>query len=310
MASPRFPLYIVSKGRASTPYTMRQLSMFKQPHHVVVEEQEADEYIEASRKLGGYGTVLLLDPEFQAGYDACMELPDGASRGSGPARNFAWEHAVNQGAGWHWTMDDNIMGFVWLNRNQKRWAGDASGFRMIEDFVTQYENIAMAGPHYDFFAPAREKKPPFKLNSRIYSCNLIRCDLKQRWRGRYNEDTILSLDLLKAGWCTVLVNTFLQKKMTTQVLAGGNMEEIYSDGTIRKSLLLVKEHPDVVRPIMRFGREHHYADYSRFANRRLIRKPDGQKPAGVSLAAAPRPKLPKLSHSARPDQKRGASLSG
>ena len=43
-------------------------------------------------------------------------------------------------------------------------------------------------------------------HSRIYSCNLIRTDIPYRWRGRYNEDTILSLDILRGGHCTLLFN--------------------------------------------------------------------------------------------------------
>ncbi len=90
----------------------------------------------------------------------------------------------------------------------------ASAYRVVwspnKDFVLRYENIAMAGPNYFMFAPRKRKHPPFSLNTRIYSCNLIRNDLPFRWRARYNEDTDLSLRMLKAGWCTVLFYVFLK----------------------------------------------------------------------------------------------------
>jgi hypothetical protein len=130
------------------------------------------------------------------------------------------------------------------------------------------------------FAPSRGKtSTPFQLNTRVYSCNLIRTDLPFRWRGRYNEDTILSLDLLKAGWCTILFNAFLQRKTPSQYIGGGNTEAFYAEeGTLLKSAMLVRAHPDVARLAWRFGRWHHYVDYGRFRSNRLQRRPDWQPP--------------------------------
>ena len=54
--------------------------------------------------------------------------------------------------------------------------------------------------------------PPFKANTRIYSCILIDNALPFRWRGRYNEDTDLSLRVLKAGLCTIQFNAFLRRR--------------------------------------------------------------------------------------------------
>jgi hypothetical protein len=146
----------------------------------------------------------------------------------------------------------------------------------MEDFVLRYENVAMAGPNYTMFAPSRNKFPPFITNTRIYSCNLIRNDVPFRWRGRYNEDTILSLDQLKAGWCTVQFYAFLQDKLNTQVLGGGNTAEFYAkEGTSPKSEMLKAVHPDVTRLVWKYGRHHHHVDYKRF-KQPLRRRPDAE----------------------------------
>jgi hypothetical protein len=143
----------------------------------------------------------------------------------------------------------------------------------MEDFVLRYENIGMAGPDYWMFTPSRSKLPPYLINTRIYSCNLIRNDLPYRWRGRYNEDTDLSLRMLKDGWATVQFYAFLQYKLTTQTLKGGNTEAFYAEeGTLPKSKMLVKMHPDVTKLVWKFGRWHHYVDYKPFKNLGLIRK--------------------------------------
>ena len=81
--------------------------------------------------------------------------------------------------------------------------------------------------------------------------------------------------MLKNGWQTVEFMAFLQYKLPTQTLGGGNTEAFYnSEGTLPKSQMLVKMHPDVTRLVWRFQRWHHHVDYSGFKNMQLIRKDD------------------------------------
>lgn len=271
---PTYPIYIPSKGRADYSMTVRMLSRFKVPHFVIVEEQEAAAYRRTVKAHGGYGTVLILDPAYQTDYDACMTLEPGQSPGSGPARNFGWDHALASGAGRYWCIDDNVNGFWYYNNNRKMHAGDALPIRLMEEFTDRYQNVAMSGPNYYMFVSRKSKHPAFTANTRIYSCNLIDTSLPFRWRGRYNEDTILSLDLLKAGYCTILFNAWLQWKQPTGEMPGGNQIEIYKAGTLDKSRMLVDQHPDVARLTWKFGRWHHNVDYRPFTNQRLILQPD------------------------------------
>ena len=120
----------------------------------------------------------------------------------------------------------------------------------------------------------RDDAPPFITNTRIYSCNLIRNDVPFRWRGRFNEDTIMSLDMLKAGWCTIQFYAFLQDKLKTQLIKGGNTDELYQQGTMDKSQMLVREHPDVAQIVFKYGRVHHFVDYGQFKKNKLIRRDD------------------------------------
>lgn len=278
MIQPKFPIYIPSKGRFDSRLTMRHLDAMRVPFRVIVEEPEYKAYAAAV----GSQRLLVLDPAYQRDYDACDSLGETKSKGPGPARNFAWDHAISEGAEWHWVMDDNIAGFFRLNQNLKVPVSDGTVLRCMEDFVLRYTNVAMAGPNYFKFASRKSVMPPYVLNTRIYSCNLIRNDTPFRWRARYNEDTDLSLQMLKAGWCTVWFNAFLQDKTTTQKLGGGNTAEFYAkEGTLPKSRMLARMHPDVARVVWRFGRQHHYVDYRPFKANRLIRKPDIVIPEGT-----------------------------
>jgi hypothetical protein len=279
--NPQFPVYICSKGRAASRLTMRHLDAMHVPYLVIVEQQELAAYsavLDPSR-------LLVLPEQYQQKYQTCDPAGDdqGLSKGPGPARNFAWAHAIGQGHAWHWIMDDNIAGFYRLNQNHKTAAGDGTIFRCMEDFCLRYKNVAMAGPAYELFTPRKKKHLPIILNSRIYSCNLIRNDVPFEWRGRYNEDTDLSLRMLKEHWCTIQFNAFLQKKIGTQRMTGGNTDEFYiKEGTLPKSQLLVKMHPDVAKVVWKFGRWHHFVDYRPFAQNKLLKKPGAAVPAGIN----------------------------
>lgn len=266
----RYPIYIPSKGRWKNHLTCDTLDSMRVSYTVVIEESEYKQYAAAIGKK----RLLVLPKKYQEQYDTCDDLGLTKSVGPGAARNFIWEHSLQRNAKWHWVIDDNIRHFYKLNRNQKVIVYGDSIFRCMESFCLRYTNIAMAGPSYAFCVPRKYKRPPFTLNTRIYSCNLIRNDVPFRWRGRYNEDTILSLDMLKAHWCTVQFNAFLQGKVATQTMKGGNTKEFYEkEGTLLKSQLLARVHSDVAKVVWKFHRMHHHVDYRPFQKTRLIRKP-------------------------------------
>ena len=267
-SNPQFPLYIPSKGRSESRLTSKALESMGVPYHIVIEEQEYEAYAEVIDPK----KILILDKQYQDDYDTFDLDVKGKSKGSGPARNFIWDHAQKAGAPWHWIMDDNIQQFSRFNNNLIIRLANGVGFKAMEDFCLRYKNISMAGPNYEMFVPRKVKQPPFVTNTRIYSCNLIRTDLPFRWRCRYNEDTDLSLRMLKAGWCTVLFNAFLQLKTTTLLMKGGNTDEVYAGGTLAKSKMQVATHPDVATLVWKFNRWHHYVDYSSFKDNALIPK--------------------------------------
>lgn len=252
----RHPIYVISKGRWEQRLTMRSLDKMGVPYRVVIEPQEAAQYAQHT-------------PE-----ERLLVLPfSNLGQGSIPARNFVWDHAVADGHTHHWILDDNIEDFNRLNRNRKPVVRTGAIFRAAEDFVDRYTNVALSGFNYYSLCKATDAVPPFYLNTRIYSCILIRNDIPYRWRGRYNEDTDLSLRALKDGWCTILFNAFLAGKVTTQRMSGGNTDELYANTDQRREFAesLVEQHPDVARVVWRFNRWHHHVDYRRFKANRLIR---------------------------------------
>ena len=270
--SNKFPIYIPSKSRADSRLTVKALESMGVSYHIIVEKEQYEDYAQVIDRKN----ILILDKKYQDEYDTCDDLGNTKSKGPGAARNFAWDHSIKNGHKWHWVMDDNIKAFKRYNKNQRIRCNDATPFIVMEDFVLRYKNIAMAGPNYTMFVTNKSANhyPPFSVNCRIYSCNLIRNDVPFRWRGRYNEDTDLSLRMLKSNWCTIQFYAFLQEKINTQIIKGGNTEAFYDkEGTLPKSQMLVQLHPDVTKIKWRFGRWHHIVDYTRFKiSNRLIKK--------------------------------------
>jgi len=275
--NPSYPIYIISKSRWENGLTYKLLDKLNVPYRMVVEKEQYENYLEYVDR----DKLLILPKKYLEEYDTFWKDED-ERKGSGPARNFVWDHSTESGAKRHWIMDDNIEGFHRLNRNIKALVTSGTIFKIMEDFVDRYKNVYIAGPNYQNFIRRSEKvSSPFILNTRIYSCLLIQNDIPYRWRGRYNEDTDLCLRVLKDGHCTVQFNAFLQGKVTTQRMKGGNME-IYKEGTLQKSKMLAEMHPDVAKVVWRFNRWHHLVDYSRFKRNQLVKLDGLDVPKGIN----------------------------
>lgn len=259
MNDTRYPIYIISKGRAESRPTSKALEKMGVPYYIVIEPQEYDDY------------AAVIDSE------KILTLPfSNHGKGSGPARNWCWEHSEANGYARHWLLDDNIFEFWRLHRNKRyRVKNGSAMFRAAEDFVDRYENISLAGFQYKFFCVDDYPYPPYIENTRIMSCFLIDNACPHKWRGKYNEDVDLSLRVLKDGGCTILFYAFLCGKARTGTMTGGNTEEVYGgyeDKAAAKSQMLVDLHPDVARLADRYGRIHHHVDISSFRNNKFILK--------------------------------------
>lgn len=264
--NPRYPVYVISKGRWDTRLTSKALEKIGVPYYIVVEPQEFEQY------------AAVIDPA------KILTLPfSNLGQGSIPARNWVWEHAISTGAKRHWILDDNLRGFFRMNRNYLTPVASGTMFYVAENFVDRYENVAKAGFNYFMFALRKVKSPALYLNTRIYSCILLDNSLPFRWRGQYNEDTDLSLRILKAGLPTVLFHTFLCDKMPTMTMKGGNSDELYQeDGRLKMAQSLVDQHPDVTTITEKWGRYQHHVDYRPFRRNELILKPGVVIPPGVN----------------------------
>lgn len=253
----KYPIYVISKGRWENRLTTDTLDKSGVNYHVIIEPQEHDNYAKFIEK------------------DKILVLPfSNLGCGSIPARNWVWEHAITIGAKKHWILDDNIRHFYAMNHQKRVIFNDKSVFEYCEKFTDKYKNIALSGMNYYKFGVPHNAGMgirPVIFNTRIYSCILIKNDIPYRWRGRYNEDTDLSLRVLKGGWCTALINAFLCGKQTTMTMKGGNTDELYkNNGRLLMAKSLRDQHPDVVRVVWKWGRWQHLVNYRPFSKNKLL----------------------------------------
>lgn len=250
--TPHYPIYIPSKGRYGECKTALLFEAEGVPYRLVVEPQEVDEYTA------------------RFGVDRVLALPfSNLGRGSIPARNWIKEHATAEGHKRHWQWDDNIRKVGRYYSGKRLRCAPLPAICATEDFVDRYENIAVAGLNYmTFCIPQRDStkpKPPFQLNTHVYSCTLTLNSTPHQWRGRYNEDTDYCLQVLADGWCTVLVNAFWVDKQPTMTMKGGNSDELYrGDGRLHMAQELARRWPRIVEVKRRWGRPQHVVNWKKF----------------------------------------------
>ena len=238
----KYPIYIPTKGRADNSFTANCLMKDGVAFYLVIEPQEFDKY-NAVFGQQPLATILIL-PFANLG------------QGSIPARNWIKQHATINGHKRHWQIDDNIRSFYRLYKSKRIRCDSRIALQVTEDFVDRYTNVAIAGLEYTFFAV--QNKKPFKLNAHVYSCTLVLNEIENEWRGRYNEDTDMCLQVLADGWCTILMSTFLIEKSRTMNMKGGNTTELYKgDGRLEMARSLERQWKGVVKTGRRFQRPQH-----------------------------------------------------
>ena len=194
---PKYPIYIVSKGRWENPLTAKFMKEDGLDFKILVEPQEYEAYCNS------------------VGEQYVLQLPfENKGLGSYPARNYAWKHSIQNGHDKHWIFDDNIRGMRRLHKGKRIPVDSKIALVCMEEFASRYTNLAIAGFNYTYFVPNGTKKP-MALNVHVYSSLLIKNDIPFRWRLKYNEDVDLCLQVLHNGYCTVLFNALLDRDWET-----------------------------------------------------------------------------------------------
>lgn len=132
--APSYPVFIPTKGRYKTPFTISAFERLKIPYTAVVEKQEYEQYLPVVKT----GKILVLPHQ---------------NKGLTVTRNWIWDYAQHElKTPYFWTFDDNIKTFFRFNNGMRIDLSSGVFLKIIEDFVSRYENVAIAGMHYNMFA--------------------------------------------------------------------------------------------------------------------------------------------------------------
>lgn len=278
--APKFPIFVISKGRSDQwkYHTSQSLTRMDVHHYLCVEPQEIEKYKASRIAQSPYCHIIEMDMTYKDTFDPLGDIGTTKNHGPGPARNFCGDFARKLGAKWCWILDDNTEEFHRFWRARRFLAFTPEIFRSCERFVERYENIAIAGLNYHMFMISQDSRPPFVANTRVFSYHLWNLEamtkLGVKQRGRYNDDVILSLDLLEKGWCSVLFNHYVPRKMRTQLIKGGCTTDIYKEeygGTFAKSQQLCEVFPQYTSLVWKFKRWHHEVNYHVFRQKLKIK---------------------------------------
>lgn len=255
-AVPRYPVFVPTRGRVDRQLTARMLDRDGVPFRLVAEVEEVD------RLAATWGRERVLT------------LPR-SGQGLVYSRNWIKDFATAEGHARHWQFDDDVRRMVRLHMGLRVTCPANVALASTEDFVDRYENVALASFNSMFFFPTKagtcqSRFDPFNLNHRCYTDFLISNAIPNRWRGRYNEDTDMSLQVLSGGHCTVLVNAFLIDTPATLTMSGGQMTSpsgsYQGDGRLRMARELERRWPFIVTTKRRFQRPQHFVrnDWAKF----------------------------------------------
>ena len=257
----KYPIFIISKGRYrkrvgngyiyEPPKTAKYLEKCNIDYKIVVEKQEYDDYCISIDK----DKVMILPDEY-------MNL----DQGSIPVRNFVHHHNLKEGNYAYWLLDDNIKSYIYNDNDERYMITDGFMFAVNENILDNYDNLYLTGHQYKMFVVPRQNTTKIvSTHTRVYSSILIRTDIpvlneqKDIWRGKYNEDTDLSLRILKLGLPTLITNNIVADKEETGG-TGGNQQIYQEDNNasgVLKSQALLEHHSDVVDIIKNYNRTHH-----------------------------------------------------
>lgn len=279
----KYPIFVISYNRQSTHTTARQLAKFGFDCFLVVHRGQLEEYKKnLTEEELKYITLLEFDDSYKYKYETCDNIPHRVKNaGSGAERNFAWDYSIKLGYKAHWLMDDNMHFYRIVGKRNDNYVKKIfkdieerdefiEKFISAENFFDKYENLLMLELAENNFC-IKLKKLTYALNTRCFSCNLIYNNMPIRWRGRYNEDVILSTDIMVSGYCIASYYAgVLKAKQSTREAKGGNhakdkndKQSIYDDSvnyrnsSIDKTNLLLSVYPNFYRKVIKYGRVHH-----------------------------------------------------
>lgn len=224
-----YPVYVMSRHRATNMKVIPLLEAAEVPYRLVVEPHDRDSYREH------HDDALLLS------------LPQD-DQGLWYARQWIRDHAEANGADYHWQIDDNVNGFFVRPRDGKLEKASArNALAYLEAFADRFGNVGGACLGMRVFDWTYVNGDCSAMaNRNLTSCILYRSagDVAARFQPGTAEDTDYALQLLRDGWCTLLTTRVTRSKVRPGSIPGGCWDIDYAnDGRRERFVKLARDWP-------------------------------------------------------------------
>lgn len=210
----QFPISIISYKRANGyGKTHKYLTECKIPHYLFVEEDEYDEYEKWYDKMF-----------------CCLVKGMNYSKedmGSTPMRNFILNYWNDKGVKRVWLLDDNIISYKRLYQGGKNIIKSVEIFKSIEKYIINYDNVGLVSHNYNPFISEGDARTCIVKNGKGFSSMLIKTDPEIRFKYKYNEDHLISMEYIEKGYCNLCFNNVVYDKNQSGCDKGGNREGLY-----------------------------------------------------------------------------------
>lgn len=153
-----------------------------------------------------------------------LELP-ASNQGIAYARNACKADAKARGVSYHWQIDDDIRKIAFSLNAKETTLPFGQGLAIAEAFVDNFDNIGAIGLRHLAFS--RTEKHDIGMNKIVYSIQLLATEPDIWFRDKTIEDIDHTMQLLAAGWCTVVLNRLVYSTPSTGTEKGGNTEVIH-----------------------------------------------------------------------------------
>ena len=216
--TPKYPIGIVSYSRCNQfGRTHKTLTDMKVQHYLFVEPDQHEEYYK------------WYDPEY-------CKLIMGSENyhtqqmGSTPMRNYILDYFKDKGFSKCWLLDDNIKRYNRLQHGTKNPINSSVVFTHVENYIDQYNNVGIASHNFNPEIRENDCRTCLVKNGKQFSSLLIPLDNDIRFRYKYNEDHLISIEYINKGFCNLCFNSVCYDKNTSGSDKGGNAQSIYKVG--------------------------------------------------------------------------------
>ena len=261
----KYPISILSYGRYNQNKTSKYLLKCKIKHYIFVEECEYDLY------MNNYYNKINEEDKYLVNIINTYKDFHLYNLGGSPVRNYILDYWLKKGFERCWMLDDNINFYKRFNGGVKNKIYSDLIFSSIETYIEEYDNVGICSHNLDSFITGGNSRTIIVLNEKHYSSLLLLTDKQFRFKHKYNEDVLISIDYVISGKINFCFNHILLNKNTSGKDSGGNTNTIYKNSTNEGYKMKYDYLYDELKKMYEYGLININGDFDKFIYKKYLK---------------------------------------